>query len=240
MKSATSILLAFALLAMPLPITANPLMVLAGTKHAAASAYELAETFEGSNTDSQGETGYDLTGWTSSIAGNTPRYTTSPAPLAGTYSWLPGTNGYLQRNFTTSGSFAAVYVRFVTTSQTANDSIIVIRDGSGVLASAQLRATNLIRVQCAAGAQSSGTTACADSTEYHAWLEYTAGSGANAVVNFYLSTTSTKPGSPTLSITNGSATANATNARIAAGSTTVVVFDNFVMDGTQAIGSAPL
>ena len=207
------------------------------------SSYEFIEKFEGSQVDSRGVTGYDNTGWTSNSATNNPRYATSPAPLAGSYSYLAAVGFRNDHNFVTSGANAYAFFMLWTPTQVANDSIFTIRDsgGTNALANVQLRSGNTVRIQCANGSQASGTTALDPATTYYCWLEYTKGTGANAVVNFYLSTTSTKPGSPTLSITNGGSTTDAVSVRVSGGSaTSVYIFDNIVLDGTKAIGSNPV
>lgn len=48
----------------------------------------------------------------------------------------------------------------------------------------------------------------AANTTYYFWIDYTPGTGANGILNWYHSTTTTKPGSPTLSITTGTSTTN--------------------------------
>jgi hypothetical protein len=49
----------------------------------------------------------------------------------------------------------------------------------------------------------------ANGTTYYIWSEYAAGSGSNGTIKLWVSTTTTKPGSPQHSVTTSSSTASA-------------------------------
>ena len=63
-----------------------------------------------------------------------------------------------------------------------------------------------LRVQHGSIISAAGTTTIVNGTEYYVWLEYAQGTGLNGVMRCYLSTTTTRPGSPDSSVTNGDGT----------------------------------
>lgn len=203
------------------------------------ASYEFTEMFEGSNTDSQSVVGYDNTGWTSSNSANNPRYTTSPAPLAGTYSLrIANSTRSVTRDITGFGSTACVYVVMnISTWQADIDAIQILDSSSAFLASLQTRSTAGLRLRHGS-ATSTQVNSYAIATTYHVWLEYTKGTGANGAINGYVATTATKPGSPTFSITTGTATADADKIKLVAPGS-IGLWDNLVCD-SSAIGSDPV
>lgn len=218
----------------------NPMILLSGSPPSAVS-YDFTETFEGSQTDSQTETGYDNTGWTSSTASNTPRDTTSPSPLAGTYSWRSATSGILSRTITTTGEFHWYCIINLQTA-TANELMFELREaGAANVGAVRLRATDTVRIEHPSGTTvssnaSNGTLAA--NTTYHLWIDWAKGTGSNGTMALYIATTATKPGSPTLSMTNGTSTADATTWRFIG--PTAGVIDNIVFDYNTTIGSNPV
>lgn len=203
-----------------------------------APAYAFTETFEGSQTDSQGGTGYDNTGWTSSTASNVPRDTTPPSPLAGTYSWLSATSGILSRTITTTGTFYW-YCMINLSTATANELMFELRDaGAATVGGVRLRATNAVRIE-QAGVNSANTAngTLAATTTYHLWIDWEKGTGANGVMRLYINSSATKPAA-SLTITNGAATTDATSWRFTG--PTVGIIDNIVFSYTATIGSNPV
>lgn len=209
-------------------------------KGGSAASYAFTETFEGGSADSQAVVGYDNTGWTSSNSANNPRYTTSPAPLAGTYSLrIANSTRTLTKSVTGFGASASVYAVINIETWQADIDFLQILDASDVfLCSIQSRSTNQMRIRHGA-TNSSGAGTYAIANTYHIWLEYAKGTGANGVLNCYIATTATKPGSPTFSLTTGTATGDAAKIRLSAPGS-VGVWDNIVADGTQVIGSSPV
>lgn len=203
-----------------------------------AATYDFTETFEGSQVDSQAEIGYDNTSWTSSTASNTPRYVTTPAPLAGTYSWLSATSGILSRTITTTGEFHFYCIINLSTA-TANEVMFELRDAvATTVAGVRLRATSAVRIeQVGVNSANSANGTLAAATTYHLWIDWAKGTGANGTMALYLATTSTKP-AVTLSITTGAATTDATSWRFTG--PTVGIIDNIVFDYNTTIGSNPV
>jgi hypothetical protein len=78
------------------------------------------------------------------------------------------------------------------------------------------------------GAMSTGTT-------YYIWLDGAKGTGSNGTANAYISTTATKPGSPTCSVTTGTATTDIASAGLFAYSSAYVA-DQVLVD-SATIGS---
>lgn len=85
----------------------------------------------------------------------------------------------------------------------------------------------------AAGAWSAGT-------EYHVWGHYVKGTGANGVAELYISTDGTRPGSPTVSLSNGDATGQASKIRFGPSDTATMdgQWDKLRVDDAS-IGSNP-
>jgi hypothetical protein len=211
-------------------------------------AYEFLETFEGSTVDDQSNVGYDNSGWASYQPGlaNTPHYATSPAPLAGTYSFRAASeelaNISRTAGFTASGTFSVYFMMNVPT--VWNEAhVIWLRNSSDVVVLAlhidatdgkfQIGDHQLINTGVTADA-----TGYSLATTYHIWLEYIKGTGANGQGKLYISTTSTKPGSPTASFNTGTATTDAAQILVFGGASGTII-DRLIADGTQTIGSTP-
>jgi hypothetical protein len=212
------------------------------------AGYEFTETFEGSTLDDQSNNGYDNSGWGSYQPGaaNNPHYATSPAPLEGSYSLRTATDDLANvgrtTGYTSSGTFAVYCMVHVPT--VWNEAhVIWLRNSSAVVVLAlhmdatdgkfQIGDHQLIN---------NGVTADATgfnlATTYHIWLEYIKGTGANGQGKLYVSTTSTKPGSPTASFNTGTATTDAYELLVFGGASGAII-DRVIADGTQTIGSAP-
>ena len=202
-------------------------------------SWDFIETFEGSETDSQSTAGYDNTGWTSSHFSISPNYATSPAPLGGSYSLLFINGGQtLSRSVSPSGSTQTVCFRWNwggTWGSYAESSCF--RSGTTYLGGIDQRASESLRIKHGTVA-SSDLSGWTSATTWYVWFEYTPSSGANdGVLRLYRSTTATKPASPSLEITTGTATATPDNFRIN-GVSNSSVYDNICYkDGVG--GDAP-
>ena len=184
--------------------------------NAAAPAYDFIEYFEGSQVDNNGTSGYNNAGWFS-LGTSNPTYATSPAPLQGAHSLISayGTYNCDINSFVDSTS---AYLFFQCNLATANlngaYTLVMIAGTSDEIL---LRTTTshefTLQVGPAATVYYSPTSAFSDGTTFYAWLEYTAGSGANAIGKLYISSTRTKPGSPVISVTDGTATQHGANFR---------------------------
>jgi len=85
------------------------------------------------------------------------------------------------------------------------------------------------------GSTSSGTAAFSDDTLYYVWLEYTAGSGSDGVLDFYFATTDSKPGSADLSITTGTSTSDCARLRLGGESFANAMFYDNIQVSESAI-----
>jgi hypothetical protein len=86
--------------------------------------------------------------------------------------------------------------------------------------------------------QDAGSIPSVDTT-YHQWVEYEKGTGANGVLRFYFSTTSTKPGAPDCEITNSAENTQANRLYFGtwgAGGGKLYV-DKLILDFVNPIGS---
>lgn len=161
------------------------------------------ETFEG--------TGYAQSGWTETLTPNED-YATGNAPLVGSQS-LAVAN---KQAATWTGAAAITSVDFIISfeaTENVNDSTFIglIDSGGTTICYAYLRAANTLRLGHGTRIPAVGPTIAADTT-YHIWIDYAPGTGENGTAALYLTAytgSETKPGVADISITNGTATADA-------------------------------
>jgi hypothetical protein len=207
-------------------------------------AYLLEENFEGSNSDTQSNVGYDTSGVWASSASIEPRNTASPSSYAGTYSLKPGASNRLVV-FTISGnprSFS--WAANIGTSYSTNSNFKLYTgwsNGTGT-------GTEVARIEITTGAKlrlyhgsastaSSASTYNQDQWRYW-WMDYAPSTGADdGTLALYVSSDETKPGSPILSITAGTSTAEVNGWQVA-GFGTNGAYDKLRAQAT-AIGSNP-
>lgn len=192
------------------------------------AAYLLSESFEG--------TGYENS-WTEA---GTPNEDYTTVVLDGSQSL-----GLVSSGDSSYASFAAqssvwFYCMFRFPSATNNNTshLIQLRDSGGAeVCGMRFASGGVYTISHGTANASSAASAYASATTYHIWLHYTKGTGANGTLDLYFSSTSTQPGSPSLSITTGTATADAAQIFLQRG-TTIMVIDK-VRVSASAIGSAP-
>lgn len=186
----------------------------------AAPTYLLEQNFESAGLPS---------GWTT--ASGTPNYdyATAPAPLEATQSlFQDATLTVNQRSdsptFTASAA-AWGYVMYSpsTLPPAGNNTVITFRNGSTDLMNVQINSSGQLRANVGTPSSSYTVTGMSAGTVYHIWWHYTAGSGANAVGNVALSTTTTKPtsGNGFAQVTTGTSTLSVDNVRVRADGTSV-------------------
>lgn len=171
-------------------------------EESAGITYLLSEDFEGTGTPS---------GWSSSGSVDFD-YATSPAPLVGAQSLSVGnsTGTATTSNFPAQTHPYGFYRYYHTAASSAN---FYCRTGAG---------GTTLRWSTTSGG---GTTLyCGTVSSYlglvitpgalnFIWWEYQAGTGSDGIGRIWISSTTTKPGSPTGSITNGDATATVVSLR---------------------------
>lgn len=191
--------------------------------------YLVTEDFEGT---------WAPTGWTT--GGGTPApYQQDTNVLAGTKSlWV--TNGVRAVSPTYSGQSSnaiAFAVRFGVVPN-ANLTLVSLFDGSVQVCQINGRSNGAIRIQLGTPTTADVFTVADTSTIYYMWLEYEKGTGANAVVRFYYSTTTTKPGAASATLTNGTSTTDATNVRLMSPTATYMIYDTLrVVGGGEVVGN---
>lgn len=158
------------------------------------------------------------------------------APIVGTQSWQAGTG---TGNNSTSPSFTApsvCYAFFALTvgAGSGNIPIFLLRNGTTTIASFDYRSTSVFRISH--GSANSATFSGGAGT-YYVWLDYTAGTGLDGVMNCYIAATQTKPGSPSATLTTGTGTLGADNIRIQ-GHANSSIIDKIRVDDVD-IGSTP-
>ncbi len=107
-----------------------------------------------------------------------------------------------------------------------------------LIARIRVTGTGVVRAECGSTTADSGAGVVAINTTYHCWMHYIKGTGANAELYVYISTTSTLP-SVTVSTTAGTSTTDASKFHVLTPASTVLKVDKVRVDDA-AIGSAPL
>lgn len=194
-------------------------------------AIRISETFEG-------------TGQPTNFDGQSVSYDDTVSPLSGAQS-MSGTlsNAYGYCTFTAIEGTAHFYFQWASSTLTGDIGACEGYNGAARLFRIRFRSTGAIRIyqpDLATFSTSSGTPITA-AQKWHVWVDYTPGSGSNAVIAVSVSTDGVKPETPTFSKTDSVATDNCNQARfpvVATGSPTVQ-WDNVVVS-EDPIGDNPL
>jgi len=197
----------------------------------AAPTYIIEENCDGTGTPS-GWNDFGTMNWD---------YTTSPAPLEGTQSLRVNGGGSQAGSYKTFSGLDTAYGYFIfhpvamsnfeyllRVQTTGFGNCLQVRRGSGTW--------SIIH-----GTVESNASTMSDGNTYHVWWDYTKGTGADGVANLYISATTTKPGSPTVTITNGDGTSQAQQIVLgeAGGApTSNLIYDKIRVDDVT-IGSNP-
>jgi len=211
---------------------------------APSASYEFTETFEGSTLDDQSNNGYDNSGWSSyqPDGANVPH--TSSGALQGTYSFKASNGQYdsISRTagFTASDTMRAFFMFKASSWGTGASYLMWIRgSGSTVVMQVALSSTGNLDIGSAQNETLATVSGLSGSgTLYYVWVEYAKGTGSNSGGKVWVSTTTTKPGSPSASFTNGSATVTASEIVVFGGQCQALI-DRVIVDGTKDIGSNP-
>jgi hypothetical protein len=191
------------------------------------------------------------------VSSGTPDYdyTTSPAPIEGTYSlFLSGLGNSadtrVYRAFTaTGGQPQEMYFTFILTEDgvTPGDFVIarITKDGSPLLCSVTLKGTKTLGVSAGGGTIQYTTGTVTEDTLTHVWVRYLPGSGTDALCTVAFSTDGTRPtsGDNYKESTNGTVTANGNRAELwgdytSANSGNDIIFDKIFVDDAT-IGDNP-
>ena len=210
------------------------LVLLSGSPQVIAPSYLISDNLEYANSSDANTIG----GWTTT---STPTwaYATAPAPLEGTRSIRFTASA--QNTFIEFPSQTDLWVYFLANaaSNAANSLHVLLRDSTPTtMASADFISTGIVRVNAGGLDNSSSAGTFLGATTYHCWLHYST-NGSTANMDFYISTTGVRPGSPQASKVSGSSTGGVTRLHLASASTTTVIFDK-IRVSTSAIGDNPL
>jgi hypothetical protein len=210
------------------------------TATAGGGGFLLSENFDGSSACGGGPTNCQVA-WTDTSDVPTANFTyaTAPAPLEGSFSLRIAAPSGIPGKVSTYTAQDTVYFYLLLNHATlvgGANSFGLFDSSDGVVLDVS-NANPEFRLHC--GTTTAFSTAITQGTTYSVWGDYTKGTGANAVCHLYHSTTTTKPGSPNITITTGTATTQASKVRLGSNSTAVHIYDH-VRISTTAIGSAPL
>lgn len=213
----------------------NPFYVAGVLKPAsggAAPTYLINQNFEGTGYDNNSET------WTENAAPDED-YATAPAPLIGSQSWMSAAvGGEAYSNFAANDNVYAYAVFNISTLQNAID-IFQIRNSSDLgLTKLRINADGSVRMVHHASGPTSSAGVISAGTTFHVWMDYHKGTGADSTAELFVSATSTKPGSATLSVTGEGNTTQASRIAIMGWSGGNHIVDKVRVDDV-AIGSAP-
>lgn len=214
---------------------ADALMIARGSG-GSESSYAVNETFDG--------TGEPATLWSHYTPTNCTvnyDYATSPAPLEGTQSlrvyYTTGDDCWSLLNF--GADYDHVYFQINIPSLPAGNQtpLYFFNSSDSTLFAIGALSTGAFRPFWPTF-DSFGDYSISAGTTYHVWVDFTPGTGANAVCDVYFATTSTKPGSATVHMTGGAATTHIRKIQFGAYGTYAIIVDKVVVSST-AIGSAP-
>lgn len=194
-------------------------------------SYLLSEGFEG--------TGYESGGWSENNNPNEDSTSTTCGSFVGSQ-WFETSGVAASVNATntyTGQSEAWAYVQFCAVTTVANNVVLELKNSTTVVLEVQVRSTNVMRLAHGATA-TLGTFSLSDATKYHLWVRYQAGTGSNGQADLWIATTDTKPGTPDISITTGTATANADTVTIGQTTANAIIMDKLRIDDVD-IGSGP-
>lgn len=153
------------------------------------------------------EPGETYAGW--STAGSTAPITDSTVNvLRGTRSLRMTDTGtdslFTSPSFSDQSTIHAAFMVSATDSNTVSTAAVFrFLNGSTVISSLNILNGEM---KFTHGSQVSPGVAMSNNTTYYVWLDYTAGTGTNGVGTWYVSSTGTKPGSPSHTFANGTGT----------------------------------
>lgn len=179
-------------------------------------------------------------GWTNTSS-PTWGYTTAPAPLTGFARSLrinAGSANTESPSFTAQSEFWGFF-KFRTNSLGSPNQHVRVYDASNnVIGQIEIRTTGAIRASAGgSGYADSSTGVIVADTEYNVWFRWKKGTGANAEMSVYRSTTTTR-GSALVNATNGTATADATNVLFRSTTATETIYNKLRVSGAE-IGDNP-
>lgn len=198
---------------------------------AAAPTYLVNQNFETATT------GYD-NGETWNETG-TQNHADTSSPLVGSQSWSSST--IAAESWTSFTGQSTVYV-YATGKFAVLDNVVEVfevRDSTGTYVTrVRLLNDGSMRIVNFATSATSAAGLVTAGTQFHMWIHYTKGTGADSTSDIYISSTSTKPGSPSASITGAGSTTDAARVAVMSWNGGKYQWDKVLVDDV-VIGSNP-
>ncbi len=181
------------------------------------------------------EAGTEPSGWSNSSA----VYNFTPA-LVGNFSLhIPAAGNSETSSFSSQAALNVFFTIKFGANPGSSANAISLRDPTGVtVVGLEYRSSGALHLITDSGNQAVSITGPTPGTQYFYWIDFTQGSGSNEVANLYTSTTTTKPGSPDATITNGTSTLAIDHIRFFGPDTSDTTWDYLRVSQTT-IGSAP-
>lgn len=225
MKRFTTIFLLVGLATAQVAQVSDPAFVNNANPAGGSAAYIFQENFEG--------TGYENAGWTES---GTPNEDYTPA-LQGSQSWSSSAQAsYAVYDLGQTYDSINVFFQWKRAGAASTPQLVQLLDESDTVVAALAAGNGQAIVYN--GTTGSANFGSSDLPSYYFWLEFTKGTGSNGSTLGYNSTTATKPGSASGTVTTGNATTGVRKIKLIGGSSF-----NFIVDkirvSTASIGSDP-
>lgn len=190
-------------------------------------SYLLSEDFEGT-----------APAWTQVGSPSTLDYGYTTNPLEGTKSLRIVGSGSDDGAYTTTTSQTHVYGFFeflFTTTGGNEDAFYVADSGGSPLFVFYVASNNYFSVYVPGDGGYSFANTCTNNTKYYLWWEYSTGSG-NGIIKWYMSTTTTKPGTTEMQIINGTYSASAVRYYFVTGASIDHRFDHIRVSTSDITG----
>jgi hypothetical protein len=220
------------------------------------SGFSMSEDFDGSS--SCGISSYsncNVTGWAvdpyNNVGIQNLNYSTSPAPLNGSSSMYVnvgsenahGSCVYQTLPTATSPVYAFWEMNIGNLGvSTGYNTVNVYLFDASANSLANFIVTNPSGTRYAGIADQSTNNASSfqltQGTTYYVWMDYTKGTGSNAIYHLYINNAPSKPGSPTLTVSTGTSTADVSYVDFCAWNSTGYISDSVVYDHIR-ISSSP-
>lgn len=186
-------------------------------------------------------TGYENEGWSESVpSGATVDEDYATSPLVGSQSLqiVGGTSAsaITGKTFTASSEiWHHTRVSMATTTPASERPLTVLRDSGGsTISNLAIRTDGAVRVYHGSQTDTTAASFVASDTAYHMLFRYVTGTGLDGVVEAWIwAVGGSKPETPTLSISNGSAATDPVLFRLYAGVGMTNVYDQVIVSTTE-------
>lgn len=179
--------------------------------------------------------GFENSGW---LTNSTAVSAFTPA-IDGSYSLKLPSACNATNSFASNGTIYAFFmIEGLATNGNGASICSLLDSADATMAVVKLTSADVFRLELGTGVNNSSVSMATTGSVYYVWLDYQQGTGANAVGHLYVATTSTKPGSASATVSNGSTTGQASKIKLATGSGIQMVYDK-IRVSLSNIGSSP-